>query len=262
MRYESWNSPKLFGSTISTPRSNTRTCSGFVSSYTIIFSEPTSTVRRSFVGASHDSSRWIERAVLVADVDERDVEGAGHDRVARDAAQERRPAEPVEEDREVVRGEVAHDADVALVDAEVHPARRAEVELADLAALEPLLGRDDGRRVEERVAGHQHELALAGDLDQLVALLDRRRHRLLDEDVLPGQQRGLGQLVVRRDRGDDADRIDRRSSASTSSKSVTSLARPVAARLARERLLVAIADRRPPRQPSSSHALRRMLGPQ
>ena len=43
-------------------------------------------------------------------------------------------AEPVAEDREVVRPEVPDDADVGLVQPEVHPARRDEVDVAELAA--------------------------------------------------------------------------------------------------------------------------------
>ncbi len=182
-----------------------------------------------------------ERAVVVADIHEGDVERARDDRVARDAAHERGPAQPVEEDREVVRREVAHDADVALVDAEVDPARRAEIELADLPAFQPFLRCDDRRRVEECVTGHQDEIPLGRDLDQLVALLDGRSHRLLHEDVLAREQSCLAHFVVGRDRRDDADRID-----VVVGQDVVEvrdeLALPVAASLTRERVLVAVAD--------------------
>src|SRR5439155_27390928 len=58
VRYDIRCSPKLPGSGITTPESNTRTGSLLVSSYTIIFCEPTIVVRRSLLGASHDSSTW------------------------------------------------------------------------------------------------------------------------------------------------------------------------------------------------------------
>ena len=60
-----------------------------------------------------------------------------------------------------MRAEVPDDAHVGLVQPEVHAARRDEVDLAELAGIDQLADRDDRRAVEERVARHQHEPALA-----------------------------------------------------------------------------------------------------
>ena len=57
VRYVSWNSPNVSGSGRDAPESKIRTGSPLVSSYTIIFSEPTIAVRRSLLGESQESSR-------------------------------------------------------------------------------------------------------------------------------------------------------------------------------------------------------------
>ena len=78
----------------------------------------------------------------VLEVDERDVGDARDARSARLIALDVRRGlvEPVAEDREVVRAEVPDDADVGLVQAEVHAARRDEVDLAELARLDHACG--------------------------------------------------------------------------------------------------------------------------
>ena len=83
--------------------------------------------------------------------------------VLEDAARRRRHLDdrllqPVEQDREVVRREVADHA-VGLVLAEVHPRRRDEVDLAEHVLADQVADLVDRRAVEERVAGHQHEAA-------------------------------------------------------------------------------------------------------
>src|SRR3954454_3836684 len=150
-----------------------------------------------------------EPATRVTHVDERNVHDPGHDRAARDGAPPAGRAEPVDHDREVVRREVADNRDVRLVDAQVHAARGAEEDLADLTSVEQVLDRVDGRRVDEGVARHEHEPALIRDLDELLGFLGGLRERLLDEDVLAGLEAALGERVVGRDRGDDEDRVDR-----------------------------------------------------
>jgi hypothetical protein len=95
----------------------------------------------------------------------------------------------VAEDREVVRREVPRDADVGLMQAEVHTARRDEVDLAELLRRDQVADHVHRRAVEERVAGHQHEPAVGGDCDQVTRRVARRGERLLDEDVLVVLQR-------------------------------------------------------------------------
>ena len=128
-----------------------------------------------------------DRPVRVLEVDERDVGDRRNDASSTQRADVRRPlAEPVAEDREVVWPEVPGDADIRLVEAEVDPARRDEVEVPELARFDQIANRDDRRAVEERVSGHDHEPALVGEADQLDALVRGSGERLLDEDVLAG----------------------------------------------------------------------------
>ena len=71
-----------------------------------------------------------------------------------------RLVEPVEQDREVVRREVADHA-VGLVLAQVHPRRGDEVDLAQDVLADQVADLVDRRAVEERVARHQHQAAVA-----------------------------------------------------------------------------------------------------
>jgi hypothetical protein len=132
------------------------------------------------------------------------VGGAGH------RHRDRHRGGEVDEDREVVRGEVPEDVDVRLEEAEVHPDRIEVIEIPHLAAVDDLLHLAHGARVDERVVDHQHEALPVGQLEQLLALCDRARHRFLDEDVLAARQRALRQLVVRPDGGGDGDRVELR----------------------------------------------------
>jgi hypothetical protein len=144
------------------------------------------------------------------EVDEGDVGGLRQHEAAAQRAHVRGPlVEPVVEDREVVRAEVPDDADVGLVEAEVDPARGDEVELAEHAALDQVPDRDDGRAVEEGMAGHQHQVPIGGELDQLEALAARGRERLLDEDVLTGLERAPGEGVMAGHGGRDRHRLQR-----------------------------------------------------
>ncbi len=117
--------------------------------------------------------------------------------------------QPVQQDREVVRREVADDA-VAVVLAEVHARGGDEVHVPDDAAVDQLAHRVDGGAVDEGVARHQHAVAGGGEVGELVGVRQPRGERLLDEHVLAGLQRALGERVVGlRGRGDH-DGLDRR----------------------------------------------------
>ena len=82
--------------------------------------------------------------------------------------------------------------------------------VAELAVVDELLELDDGRVVEQQVAGHEHEVALLGQRDELVDLVALHRRRLLDEHVLAGLERALRELVVGRHGSRDDDRVQLR----------------------------------------------------
>ena len=101
-----------------------------------------------------------------------------------------RLAEPVAQDREVVRAEVPGDADVRLVQAEVHAARRDEVDLAELAASRSARGSRSpagcrGTCGPASARGRARRRARSARS----ASSRGRRERLLDEDVLAGVER-------------------------------------------------------------------------
>ena len=93
--------------------------------------------------------------------------------------------------------------DVALVQAQVHAARRDEVDVAEHPLVEHPLDGVDGRAVHERVPAQKHAPARAREPQQLVRARRRRRQRLLDERVLAGQQAAGAQLEVGEDRRGD-----------------------------------------------------------
>ena len=68
----------------------------------------------------------------------------------------------------------------------------------------------DRRAVDEGVPRHQHAVGGGGDLGELVGVVQARGERLLDEHVLAGFERALGQRVVGLRRRGDHDRLDRR----------------------------------------------------
>ena len=129
---------------------------------------------------------------------------AGAVRRLRGDGRDRRVGDP-RDDVEVVRREVLHDADVAHAFGErADPLGRDEEHVAELARQHPLAQRDQ-RRVEALDVPDRgtHAGALARR-DDLLALLDRGRERLLDQQVHAGlrePQRGR-QVLLRRQRDD------------------------------------------------------------
>src|ERR1035438_4025921 len=107
----------------------------------------------------------------------------------------------VEDDRDVVGGQVPGNVDVALEEAEIEPAGGNVADFPDVVVVDDLLDPADGRRIEEGVADHEdHALAL-GDIDQLFALGGGAGHRLFDQRVLAGEEARLGHRVVVLDGG-------------------------------------------------------------
>ena len=123
------------------------------------------------------------------------------------AQHDRRLAEPGQEDREVVRGEVPHHADVTAVRAEVDPARGDEVEVAERPVVDQPLHRTHRGAVEERVPAHEHASGPIGPLDQLVREHVRGSQRLLHERVLGSGEARRRELEVGEDRGRDYDGV-------------------------------------------------------
>ena len=117
--------------------------------------------------------------------------------------------EPVAQDRNVVRAEIPDDADVGLVQAEVHTACRHEVDLAEVTLRDQLAHLVHRWAVQERVTRHEDQSALRRQLGKPLPVVGRTGERLLDERMLARKQCRLGQLTVCRDRCRDHDRVDR-----------------------------------------------------
>jgi hypothetical protein len=83
-----------------------------------------------------------------------------------------------------VRGEVHDDADVGLVEAEVQARAVQVVQLAELVAAAEITQLVHRRVVLDGVAGHQHQVAQLGRVDDQLGLGGRGGQRLLDEDAL------------------------------------------------------------------------------
>ena len=66
----------------------------------------------------------------------------------------------------------------------------------------------DGRVVEHQVPDRQRQSSINGQVTERPGPLAGERHRLLDEDVLSGAQRLLGELGVGYRRGRDDDSLD------------------------------------------------------
>src|SRR5581483_4650280 len=150
-----------------------------------------------------------DRRLIVLEDQEADVVDAVLEVVVAVAADgRRRAAEPVVDDRHVVRREVPDRVDVAADPAEVQALRVDVVELAELVALEQAADVLDGRAEAERVPGHQDEAGLASLRAELTALRGRQGERLLDEGVLAGRERLVRELAVRRRLGRDDHGVD------------------------------------------------------
>ena len=114
----------------------------------------------------------------------------------------------VEDHGQIVDAEREQGVLVLADHAEVLAVRVDAQHVSKVARLDERLQRVDGRVVEEQVTGHQHELALLGEIAELLHLVRVHRRRLLDEHVLSRLQRQLGQFIVRGDRGRDDDRFE------------------------------------------------------
>ena len=106
-----------------------------------------------------------------------------------------------------MRREVPDHAHVLLVQAEVDARRGDEVDVAELAAVDEVAELAHRRAEHEGVAHHEREAGAVGEQHELLGVGRRARHRLLDEHVLAGLERRLGEREVRRDRRGDDHRV-------------------------------------------------------
>ena len=167
-------------------------------------------MRRSLLGASHDSSTW---AMVPLEYSRSMKATSGIDGMMQPRRERAYPGgclvQPVAQNREIVGREVPGDADVLLVETEVDPARRDEVEIAQVSRFDEVAHGDDRGAVEEGVSRHQHQPATLGELDELEALARGRGERLLDEDVLSRLERRASKREVRRHRRRERQGVDR-----------------------------------------------------
>src|SRR5262245_1423552 len=109
-----------------------------------------------------------DRTARELEVDERNVGNRGDDAAARECADpDGGLVQPVAQDREIVGREIPGDADVLLVETEVDPARRDEVEITQFARFDEVAYGNDRGAVEEGVSRHQHQTTTLGELDEL-----------------------------------------------------------------------------------------------
>ena len=108
-----------------------------------------------------------------------------------------------------MRPEIPEHVDVELEQTEIHALAVDVLDSAHAVGVEDPLHLDDRRVVHEGVPDHERlSRALGGSHDRL-RVADGAGERLLDENVLPGGERLLGELAVGSDRSRDAHRVDR-----------------------------------------------------
>ncbi len=116
-------------------------------------------------------------------------------------------AHEVEDDGEVVRTEAPERVLVLADLAEVLAVPVHVEQAAELLGVDEVLELGDAGVVEEEVARHEDERALLRQRDELLAERRGECERLLDEDVLAGEEGLARELEVRDDRGRDRDRV-------------------------------------------------------
>ena len=116
--------------------------------------------------------------------------------------------EQVQDHREVVDAERPERVLVLADHAEVLAIAVDAEDVAEVARVDHVLHLLHAGVVEQQVAGHQDELALRGEADELLHLHGAHRGRLLDEDVLPRFERLLRERVVGRHRRRDDDCLE------------------------------------------------------
>jgi hypothetical protein len=117
-------------------------------------------------------------------------------------------ADEVVHDRQIVRRQIPHDADVMLEQPEIDPRRVEVVQRPERSVVDELLDLPNGPAEQERVIDHDAQVFSCRELDQFGRLRRVRRERLLDENVFAVLERRLRQVKVRPDGCDDGDGVD------------------------------------------------------
>jgi hypothetical protein len=81
-------------------------------------------------------------------------------------------------------------------------------DVPELPRLNKLLQHSHARVVEEEVSGHEDEVALLRQRDELFGLVGDESHRLFDQDVLSGEKGATRELGMRHDRGGEDDGVE------------------------------------------------------
>ncbi len=114
--------------------------------------------------------------------------------------------EQVQDHRDVVHAEAPERVLVRPDRAQVDPVAVHVVHVAEVARIDQLAQLVHARVEAQQVADHQHPAAARDEVAQLVGLGGRPGHRLLDHDVLAGEDRPPGELEVGRHRRGEHDR--------------------------------------------------------
>ena len=142
------------------------------------------------------------------EVAEDDVLHFAEERLPVRVALDRLLADEVHDDREIMGAERSERVLVLAYLPEVLPVSVDDEHAAELSRVHELLQLAYARVVEQEMSRHEHEVALLGEQHELLGVLALERHRLLDEDVLPGLERPLGQRIVGDDRGCEHDCLE------------------------------------------------------
>ena len=113
----------------------------------------------------------------------------------------------VQDDGDVMRGQVPSDIDVLLEQAEVQAPRRNVPDVSEIPGIDDFLDFANSGRIEESVPDHEHKPFFPGDSHQLLTFNGGGGHRFFDESVLAREQTGLGHRVMVSDRSRDYYRI-------------------------------------------------------
>ena len=116
--------------------------------------------------------------------------------------------EQVVKDRQIVRREVPEHVDVGLEEAQVDAHRVVVAELAKFAGSQGLADTLNRAGEEIGMIDHQDHALAFGQVHQFFRFRDRRAHRLLDQDVLAGEDRLAGKIEMCGDRRGDEHSLD------------------------------------------------------
>jgi hypothetical protein len=122
----------------------------------------------------------------------------------------RRRTDEREDDGDIVRSQAPEHVLLTADRPQIHPVGLEAQEATDRAGCDEVPERRNGRVILEDMADHEPSVEAPCQGGQLLGLPEIERERLLDEDMLAGQQGARGEVVMGRRLGGDRDRLDRR----------------------------------------------------